>query len=183
MNRRSTLWFAPLLAMLATALLSLMHAPPATAQEERRHRDWTLRCDVMAETRQRVCWIYNDATEQQAGLVEPQSVSVSVGFVDATEEPVVHFHLCPPSAPPGAVLRVNVDNELVAELEIADASGVDCQYARSTDESEDILTAFRRGIVGQFQMVGPDGFDVTIPLSLLGFSSALRGLENIFRNE
>ena len=178
MNRRSAVWLA-----LATAILTVAQAMPAVAQEERRHRDWTLRCDVMAETHQRVCWIYNDATEQQAGLTEPQSVSVSVGFVDDAEVPVVHFHICPPSAPPGAVLNVNVDNELVADLEIADASGVDCQYARSSDESEDILTAFRRGIVGQFQMIGPDGFDVTIPLSLLGFSSALRGLENIFRNE
>ena len=157
----------------------------ASAQEERRYRDWTLRCDVMAETRQRVCWVYNDATQLGDGLTEPVTVSVSVGFVPDVELPVVHFHLCPPTAPDGSVLRISVDEELINELPLDYASQVDCQVARSPEDPEeatDMLSAFRRGLEGQFQVVGPDGFDATVPLSLLGLTRALRNLEAIFES-
>jgi invasion protein IalB len=169
-------------AALAAAAAPLL-AGPASAQEERRYRDWTLRCDVMAETRQRVCWVYNDATQIDDSLPAPVTVSVSVGFVPGSEPPVVHFHLCPPSAPAGSKLIVRVDDELIDELPLDYATQADCQVARSPEDEEkasDLISAFRRGLEGQFQVLGPNGFDATIPLSLLGLTRALRNMEAIY---
>ncbi len=177
--------FACLVTVAIGTGLGGLAAPAAHAQEERTYRDWTLRCDVMAETRQRVCWTYNDATELDDGLTEPVTVSVSIGYIPGTEEPVVHFHLCPPSAPDGSTLVVWVDGEQISELPLDYASQVDCQVARSSEdleEASDMLSAFRRGIEGQFQVVGPNGFDATIPLSLLGLTRALRNLEAIYES-
>ncbi|MGF1625606.1 MAG: invasion associated locus B family protein [Alphaproteobacteria bacterium] len=156
----------------------------AAAQEERRYRDWTLRCDVAPQTQQRLCWIYNDATEL-AGSTTPVTVSVSIGYIPGTEPPVVHFLLCPPSAPAGSTLVVWVDGEKISELPLDYATQVDCQQARSSEDEEaaaDMLSAFRRGIEGRFQVVGPNGFDATIPLSLLGLTRALRNLEAIYES-
>jgi len=166
----------------ALAALSIGLVGPAAAQEERRYRDWTLRCDVMAETRQRVCWIYNDATQAGEALAQPVTVSASIGFVEGNETLAAFFHICPPAAPAGSTLVVNVDGEKIAELPLEFSADVECQYARtSTDEEKatDLLSALRRGLEGQFQLVGPDGLDVTIPLSLLGLTRALRSMEAI----
>lgn len=176
-------WFATVAACL-TGLAGLP-ATDAHAQEERRYRDWTLRCDIMAETRQRVCWTYNDATEVGESLTEPVTVSVSIGFIPDSDEMVAHFHLCPPSAPDGSTLVVWVDGEKISELPLVYASRVECQVARSSEDEEeasDMLSAFRRGLEGQFQIVGPGGFDTTIPLSLLGLTRALRNLEAIYES-
>ncbi|MEZ5669357.1 MAG: invasion associated locus B family protein [Alphaproteobacteria bacterium] len=172
-------------AGLAVAATLAVLAGNAAAQEERRYRDWTLRCDVMAETHQRVCWIYNDATQLDPSLPEPVTVSVSVGFIPGSEPPVVHFHLCPPSAPNGSMLRVKVDDEMISELPLNYAQQVDCQVARSPEDEEaasDLLSAFRRGLEGQFEVVSPDGSVATIPLSLLGLTRALRNLEAIYES-
>lgn len=177
-SARSSFWFAA----IAVLSIQMLGAGSAAAQEERRYRDWTLRCDVMAETRQRVCWIYSDATQLGASLAEPVTVSVSIGFVPGKEPPVVFFHICPPAAPTGSNLIIRVDDELISELPLEYSSQVDCQVAHSSEDEEnaaDMLSAFRRGIEGQFQVVGPDGFDATIPLSLLGLTRALRNMEAI----
>lgn len=168
------------LAALAAVAIGVIG--PASAQEERRYRDWTLRCDVMAETHQRVCWIYNDATQNGVGLASPVTVSASIGFVPDNENLAAFFHICPPAAPAGSTLIVNVDDEKIAELPLEFSSDVDCQYARSSEDGEaatDLLSALRRGLEGQFQIVGPNDFDITVPLSLLGLTRALRSMEAI----
>ena len=167
-------------AALAAVVMGI--AGPATAQEERRYRDWTLRCDVMAGTHQRVCWIYNDATQNGTGLASPVTVSASIGFVPGNDNLAAFFHICPPAAPAGSTLTVNVDGEKIAELPLQFASDVNCQYARSSEDGEaatDLLSALRRGLEGQFQIVGPNDFDITVPLSLLGLTRALRSMEAI----
>lgn len=166
----------------AAATASSLVAGTANAQEERRYRDWTLRCDVMANTRQRVCWIYNDATQVGERLAQPVTVSASVGFVPDSEGLAAFFHICPPAAPAGSTLIVNVDGEKIAELPLQFSNQVNCQYARSSQDEEeaaDLLSALRRGLEGQFQIVGPGDFDITIPLSLLGLTRALRNMEAI----
>ena len=138
--------------------------------ETKQFEDWTLRCQLASETHPKSCRIHQRVFARDsgqpvlrfmAGQFGPEKVLGAVIFVP------IGIRL-----PPGLGIQVDERPVRVYPFETCDPKW--CQ-ARAVLEGE-LLKDLKAGLIGQVKFQNGNGQVLIIPVSLKGFSAALRAL-------
>jgi invasion protein IalB len=172
---RAGLWLAAILGLgLAAApapLAAQTEAPQSGAEiETQKFEDWTLRCRPALATQLRTCHISLQAFAQDSGK---QVLQFRVGrFGPEKVLGAVIFVPVGVRLPPGLRIQIDERPPRVFAFEICDSAT--CQ-ARVVLEGE-LLDQLKAGLTGQVKFQNAAGQMRSVPVSLKGFTAALRAL-------
>ena len=173
--RWAWLWLAAVLCIGLAATPTPLAAQSAADQdsaetETQQFEDWTLRCRPASETQPRTCRIHQQVVAQDsgkpvlqflAGRFGPEKILGAVIFVP------IGVRL-----PPGLGIQVDERPLHVFPFEICDPQT--CQ-ARAVLEGE-LLKDFKAGLIGHVKFQNAANREISVPISLKGFTAALRAL-------
>ncbi|MEX0731977.1 MAG: invasion associated locus B family protein [Aquisalimonadaceae bacterium] len=169
---------APVFSQTGSPLDLGQDAAPSTEEDdaarEERFQDWIVRCeDVQPDgggEQIEVCEMIQDVTIEETGQ---KIMEVSVGLVPNREMPIVLFTVpLGVRLPPGLLVRVDGSEPVRVEMEFCGPNG--CMGSMMFDE--DLLARFRAGAEGTVQVRDLREQAHDLPISLMGFSAALRRL-------
>lgn len=156
--------------LAAAALLALLAMPAPAAEEGTHFGSWTYECEQEDPEADEECFISQNLVLRESG---ERVLRATVGY---NEQDLLIGVITLPlgiSLPPGAMLQVD-DNEPVSIL-ILSCTLAGCQAGyRFTD---DIIASFKKGTSAKVTFYDLNRAPVTIPLSLKGFTAALRALK------
>ena len=144
------------------------------AEVRARHENWVVRCQPAPEEAfgaGEFCEMYQQVSEQET---EQTVLEVVIGYPQGSGQPVALFNLpLGMRLPPGVELRVD-DNEPVA-FPVQLCLGTGCRA--DIELGETLVAQMRAGAEAVLTIVDPQGRNVELPMSLLGFSAALDALQ------
>ncbi|MEX0386647.1 invasion associated locus B family protein [Spiribacter onubensis] len=181
---------APIVALLALALActagtamaqSNSTEPALQPQGERpqaeiraRHQNWVVRCQPApadAFGAGEFCEMYQQVSEQET---EQTVLEVVIGYPQEASQPVALFNLpLGMRLPPGVRLQVDDNEPIQFPVQLCLGSG--CRA--DIELGEALIGQMRAGAEAVLTIVDPQGRNVEIPMSLLGFSAALDDLQ------
>ncbi len=138
--------------------------------ETQQFEDWTLRCRPASETRPRVCRMLQLAVSQDGGKPMLQFMVGRFG-----PENILGAVIVVPLGvrlPPG--LGIQVDERPLHTYPFERCDPRSCE-ARAVLDGE-LLTDLKAGLTGRVKFQNADGQELAIPISLKGFTAALRAL-------
>lgn len=162
----------PALLPLALACALASGAPAAAPEDGRSFKDWTVRCrdEAQGEGADRACFIVQDV------LLKSQNrrlLLVTVGYLASGEQPAAFFTLpLGVSLPGGISIRVDDGKPTRLRYERCDRSGCLAPLALS----DELLAAFKGGRWARVAFFDPNGREVSVPVSLLGFTAGFESL-------
>ena len=174
----AAIWFAPLaLGQLALgqqddALMDPATDPGAAPQAEIRaeHQDWVVRCQPAPEDAfgaGESCEMYQQVSEQESGQTVLETV---IGFPPGADQPVALFNLpLGMLLPPGVELQVGDNEPIRFAVQLCVQSGCLTDIVLEPE----LVEQMRAGSEATLTIVDPQGQDVELPLSLMGFSASL----------
>ncbi len=135
-----------------------------------RFEDWTLRCRPASETQPRVCRLLQQAVSQDGGGPLLQFMVGQFG-----PEKILGAVIVVPLGvrlPPG--LGIQVDERPLHTYPFESCDPKSCQARVILDG--DLLKDLKAGLIGQVKFQNAAGRVLAVPVSLKGFSAALRAL-------
>ncbi|MEX0430978.1 invasion associated locus B family protein [Spiribacter insolitus] len=181
---------APIVALLAFALV--FASGTATAQSNNsepalqpqgeqpqaevraRHENWIVRCQPAPEEAfgaSEFCEMYQQVSEQES---EQTVLEVVIGYPQDAGQPVALFNLpLGMRLPPGVQMQVDDNEPIQFPVQLCLGSG--CRA--DIELGETLIGQMRAGTEAVLTIVDPQGRNVEIPMSLLGFSAALAELQ------
>jgi invasion protein IalB len=162
-------------ALLACGIV-LAAAAPAAAQTAsgQTFRDWRLDCEQVPQQERTVCYIHHEfVPSAPEGQPRRPAAAVVVGYLGPQSELALILKV-PPVAKQDVGLGLKIDEREPVAFPIQECDEGSCTAAiRMTD---DLLNQFRAGVRGVLAFIGPENQQINMPISLLGFSSALSAL-------
>ncbi len=159
------------LAAAPAPLAAQTEAPQSGAEiETQQFEDWALRCRPASETQPKVCRIQQNLVAETSGKSVLHIVAGRFG-----PEKVLGAVIFVPTGvrlPPGLRIQIDERPPRVFAFEICDSAT--CQ-ARVVLEGE-LLDELKAGLTGQVKVQNAAGQVQSVPISLKGFSAALRAL-------
>ncbi len=144
------------------------------AEVRARHENWVVRCQPAPEEAfgaSEFCEMYQQVSEQES---EQTVLEVVIGYPQDAGQPVALFNLpLGMRLPPGVQMQVD-DNEPV-QFPVQLCLGSGCRA--DIELSETLIGQMRAGTEAVLTIVDPQGRNVELPMSLLGFSAALDELQ------
>jgi len=173
--KRAGPWLAAILGLgiaAAPAPLTAQNQVPQSGVEftTEQFEDWVLRCQPESGTQPRACRVRQNIIAEDSGNTVLQIVAGRFG-----QEKVLGAVIFVPVGvrlPPGISIQVDARPPRVFPFEVCDSET--CQV-RAILEG-DLLEDFKAGVKGQVKFQNADGRARTIPISLKGFTAALRAL-------
>ncbi len=173
--KRSSPWLTAVLYIgLATAPAPLAAQNEAgqdsVETETQQFEDWTLRCRPASETRPRICRMIQQTVSQDGGKPILQFMVGRFG-----PEKILGALISVPTSvrlPPG--LGIQVDERPLHGYPFEICNPTHCQ-ARAILE-RDLLDDLKAGLTGHVKFQNAAGQVLIVPVSLKGFSAALRAL-------
>ena len=151
-------------------------AAPQQAQAEIRaeHQDWVVRCQPAPEDAfgaGELCEMYQQVSEQNS---QQTVLEVVIGYPQGADQPIALFNLpLGMRLPPGVALRVDNNEPINFPIQICLRGGCRANIALS----DDLTRQLRAGSQAQLTIADPQGQEIQLPLSLLGFSAALSDVQ------
>ena len=144
------------------------------AEVRARHEDWIVRCQSApadAFGAGEFCEMYQQVSEQDT---EQTVLEVVIGYPQDAAQPVALFNLpLGMLLPPGVQMQIDDNQPIRFPVQLCLASG-----CRADIELSDALVGqMRAGAEGVLTIVDPQGRNVELPMSMLGFSAALDELQ------
>lgn len=143
-------------------------AAPDDAEMER-FDDWAVRCGQLGEEQgnREVCEMLQRVSVEETG--QPV-MEMAVGYVPDTSEPVAVFTLpLGVRLPPG--VQIQVDDQEPSRFPMQLCMNQGCRADLLLDD--ELLAQLRRGRQAEITVLDPGGQPVVLPVSLIGFTSAL----------
>ena len=156
---------------LTTVLLSLCATLAAEPRVRESHKDWTVVCDIPDQLETEVCLIV-----QQRNLRDSDQpvIRVEIGYAVQTGAPFAVV-----TAPLGvalpAGLSMQIDDGELQRFEYGSCIPKGCVVGTGLTDSQ--IAALRKGKEAQFTFKNNRNRDIAVPVSLNGFTAALRSIE------
>ncbi len=173
--KRAGPWLAAILGLGLAAAPAPLAAQTEAAQggaeiETQKFEDWALRCRPASETQPKTCRIQQNLVAETSGKSVLQIVAGRFG-----PEKVLGAVIFVPVGvrlPPGLRIQIDERSPRVFAFEVCDSAT--CQ-ARGVLEGE-LLDELKAGLTGQVKFQNAAGQVRSVPVSLKGFTAALRAL-------
>lgn len=159
---------------IATLLLAILSTSAFAAENsqsvEKTWGDWSKIC-APSETEERVCQIVQSANQNESGQLVFQT---AVGYVTDNELPIMY--LTAPLGiflPRGISVVIGENDPVTATVQRCDGNG--CIGLLALEQ--DFVDAMKKGTEAQLVFGASAQQNVTVPLSLKGFTAAFNALE------
>ena len=132
---------------------------------------WTARCEVNKETKQSACFLFQNLLlkKEQRPLLH-----VAVGYLNGTEQPVAIFTVpLGVSLPGGLNVTIDEGKALRVRFERCDETG--CLAPLSLSAA--VIASLKGGRWARVAFFDPNRREVSVPVSLLGFTAGLKSLD------
>ncbi len=147
---------------------ALVHALPENGQK---FRDWTARCEVNKEKARPACFVFQNLLLKKENK---RLLHVAVGYLTASAQPVAFFTLpLGVSLPGGLSITVDDGKPVRIRYERCDASGCLAPLALT----DTLVTSLRGGRWARVAFFDSTRREVSVPVSLLGFTAGLKSLK------
>ena len=159
--------------LLSATLLLVSVYPPLVGEPRVREtfQEWTVVCDTPEQLETEVCVIVQ---ERQQRETERLVIRVEVGFAVQTGRPFAVI-----TVPLGVALQagliMQVDDGEDTRFEFGSCIPKGCLVG--TGLSQELLEIMMRGFEAQLTFRDNRGRDLTVPVSLLGFTAAIRSIQ------
>mgnify|MGYP000347114168 CR=1 FL=1 len=144
------------------------------AEIRARHQNWVVRCQPAPEEAfgaSEFCEMYQQVSEQET---EQTVLEVVIGYPQDAGQPIALFNLpLGMRLPPGVQMQVDDNEPIQFPVQLCLGSG--CRA--DIELGEGLLGQMRAGAEAVLTILDPQGRNVEIPMSLLGFSAALDELQ------
>ncbi len=138
------------------------------------YEDWVVRCQPASDEAfgaGELCEMYQQVSEQNS---QQTVLEVVIGYPQGADQPIALFNLpLGIRLPPGVALSVDSNDALNFPIQICLRSGCRANIALS----EDLTNQLQAGNQAQLTVADPQGREIQLPLSLLGFSAALSDVQ------
>ncbi len=178
--KRTGLWLAAVLCSGLAAAPAPLAAQSAAAQSEtdqggaevetQQFEDWTLRCRPASETQPRACRMHQQALAEDSG--KPVLQFMVGRFGPGKVLGAVIYVPIGVRLPPGLGIQVDGRPLHTFSFEICDPKRCHAQAVLEGD----LLKDLKAGLTGQVKFQDGAGQVLIVPVSLKGFSAALRAL-------
>ena len=165
-----------LIACIALQAMLLGTSSQAAPQTGQKFRDWTARCEVRKETagketKEQTCFVFQNILLKKENK---RLLHVAVGYLVSKDQPVAFFTLpLGVSLPGGVSLTVDDGKPLRVRYERCDASGCLAPLALT----ETLVKSLKGGRWARVAFFDATRREVSVPVSLLGFTSGLKSLK------
>ncbi len=132
-------------------------------------KDWALRCDKSAEA-VKVCYIYQNLLLKTS---KQRLLNLAVGYFGKDKTPTALFTLpLGVSLPGGVSIKIDTRKKVRIRYERCDKSGCLAPLVLRDEE----LKAMQTGLKANVAFFDTRGREISIPVSLLGFTSGFKSL-------
>jgi invasion protein IalB len=140
------------------------------AENGKKFQDWTVRCEKPAEAKTEVCFIFQTLVDEKAKQAVLQTV---VGYLSDGKQPAMIF-----TVPLGVALRagigIKIDDGELMRLPYENCNPAGCIAGLPLDDK--LLSTLKRGIKGTVIIHDGGGRQVTLEVSLKGFTAGFESL-------
>ena len=156
---------------LTLILLSLGATLAAAPRVRETHKDWTVVCDIPDQLEVEVCLIV-----QQHNLRDSEQpvIRVEIGFAVQNGAPFAVI-TAPLGVALGAGLSLQIDDGEQTHFDYGSCIPKGCIVG--TGLTEEQLAAMKKGTQAQFTFKDNRAREIAVPVSLSGFTAALRSIE------
>ncbi len=157
--------------ILSLGLMVLICIRAASAQEEgKKFRDWASRCDETPENGQ-VCYIFQNLLLKTS---KQRLLYLAVGYFGKDKSPSAIFTLpLGVSLPGGVSLKIDTRKKVRIRYERCDQSGCLAPLVLR----DELIKAMQTGLKAQVAFFDSRGREISIPVSLLGFTAGFKSLK------
>ena len=143
----------------------------ALPENGQKFRDWTARCEIKKETGQPTCFVFQNLLLKKENK---RLLHVAVGYLTENEQPVAFFTLpLGVSLPGGLSLIIDNGKPVRIRYERCDASGCLAPLALT----DTLVKSLKGGRWARVAFFDATRREVSIPVSLLGFTAGLKSLK------
>jgi invasion protein IalB len=160
-----------LIACIASQALLLGASSQAAPQTGQKFRDWTARCETRKDSKQQTCFVFQNLLLKKENK---RLLHVAVGYLVSKDQPVAFFTLpLGVSLPGGVSVTVDDGKPVRVRYERCDASGCLAPLALT----EALVKSLKGGRWARVAFFDATRREVSVPVSLLGFTSGLNSLK------
>lgn len=156
---------------LATVLLSVCTTLAAEPRVRESHKDWTVVCDIPEQLETEVCLIVQQRNLR--GSDQP-IIRVEIGYAVQTGAPFAVV-TAPLGVALAAGLSMQIDDGEPDRFEYGSCIPKGCVVGTGLTDAQ--IGAMRSGNEAQFTFKDNRNRDIAVPVSLSGFTAALRAIE------
>jgi invasion protein IalB len=165
--------FTKRILIACIALQAALFGTPSQAapQTGQKFRDWTARCEVRKGGEEQTCFVFQNILLKKENK---RLLHVAVGYLVAKDQPVAFLTLpLGVSLPGGVSLTIDEGKPVRVRYERCDASGCLAPLALT----ETLVKSLQGGRWARIAFFDATRREVSVPVSLLGFTSGLKSLE------
>jgi len=146
---------------------TLLHGEPRVRET---HKDWTVVCDVPSQLQTEVCLIV-----QQRNLRDSEQpiIRVEIGYAIQTGAPFAVI-TTPLGVALAAGLSMRIDNGETTQFDYGSCIPKGCVVGAGLTDIQ--ITSMKTGKEAQFTFKDNHSRDIVVPVSLKGFTAALRSI-------